>query len=67
MASVVETRGHTPAGQRDSERLHVSGNDKNVSGNGKTRDGTLGDPVSAGLIIRIPRAERIFRDSLDEN
>ena len=38
----------------------MSGNDKTVSGNGKTRDGTVGDPVSAGPIIRMPRAERIF-------
>jgi hypothetical protein len=60
MASVVETKGQTPLGQRDSERLPVSGNDKTVSGNGKTRDATVGDPVSAGPIIRMPRAERIF-------
>jgi hypothetical protein len=45
IASVLETRGHTPVGQRDSERLPVSGNDKNVSRNGKTRDGTVDDPV----------------------
>ena len=38
----------------------MSGNDKTVSGNGKTRDGTIGDPVSAGPVIRMPRAERIF-------
>ena len=67
MASVVETRGHTAVGERDSERLPRVGNDKNVSGNGKTRDSTLDDPVSAGRIIRMPRAERIFRDSLHEN
>jgi len=66
MASVVETGGHTPVGQRDSERLPVSGNDKTVSGNGKIRDRTVGDPVSAGPFIRMPRAERFFRDSLHE-
>jgi hypothetical protein len=58
MASVIETRGHTPVGQRDSDRL-LSGNDKNMSENVKTRDGTVDDPVSAGPFIRIPRAERI--------
>ena len=67
IASVVETRGHTGVGQRDSERLPVSGNDKNESGTGKTRGSTRDDPVSAGPIIRMPRAERIFRDSLHEN
>jgi hypothetical protein len=67
MASVVETKGHTWASQRDSDRdSPVSGNDKTVSGNGKTRDSTLDDPVSAGPIIRMPRAERFLRDSLDE-
>jgi hypothetical protein len=45
MASVVETRGHTAVGQRDSERLPVSENGKNVSGIGKTRDGTVSPPT----------------------
>jgi hypothetical protein len=66
MAPVVETRGHTPVGQRDSNQVPVSGNDKSMSGV-KTRDSTLDDPVSAGPFIRIPRAERIFRDSFHEN
>ena len=42
----------------------MSGNGKNVSGNGKTRDGTVVDPVSAGPIIRMPRAGEFFHDSL---
>jgi hypothetical protein len=55
-----------PLGQRDSERLPVSGNDKTVSGNGKTRDGTVGDPF-----LRDPSSEclapsEFFHDSLHE-
>jgi hypothetical protein len=38
-----------------------------VSRNDKTRDGIIDNPVSAGPFIRIPCAERIFRDSLHEN
>lgn len=30
----------------------VSGNDKSMSGTAKTRNGTVDDPVSAGLFIR---------------
>jgi hypothetical protein len=66
MASVVETGGSHPGRSARFGATPVSGNDKTVSGNGKIRDGTVGDPVSAGPFIRMPRAERFFRDSLHE-